>query len=48
MDFPWDRLFCCLENTFLIQKGITIMGKIIVTGDRPTGRHKYLYFICLV
>ena len=38
MDFPWDRLFCCLEKIFLIQKGITNMGKIILTGDRPTGR----------
>ena len=36
--FPWDRLFCCLEKIFVIQKGNTIMGKIILTGDRPTGR----------
>ena len=29
--------FCCLK-IFFIQKGNIIMGKIILTGDRPTGR----------
>ena len=35
---PWDRTFFCYLIKFVIQKGNIIMGKIILTGDRPTGR----------
>ena len=35
---PWDRTFFCYLRKFVIQKGNIIMGKIILTGDRPTGR----------
>ena len=35
---PWDRTFFCYLIKLVIQKGNIIMGKIILTGDRPTGR----------
>ena len=35
---PWDRTFFCCLIKFVIQKGNIIRGKIILTGDRPTGR----------
>ena len=38
MEIPWDRLFFIVTEIIVIQKGNIIMGKIILTGDRPTGR----------